>query len=302
MRRIPHTLPSLIFGALMIASGAAVFGNPFVSSEAGKEPILSVRTPSSSGPAPALQIDLREKTAQAIRDFGHDGSAASLFVILGASFAYGILHAAGPGHRKTVVFSIFLGKKAAPWEPAALGFLSAGVHAATGMVIVLFLSAARGAIAGLGDTERIRSMLDAATFAAIALIAAVSIAVKVLRMRRAGSSAGADSANKRAGSLGIVVVSSLAPCPGATMILLFSMYADLLWLGAVAVLCMSVGMGIIVSAAGYLAYAGRTGLFGRLKARETTVRRAADALELLSYGILLIFAAYMLWPMVTTIR
>ncbi len=299
--------------ALMLSAAAALCANPFLPSEPGKDPIPSVRAPSSSGPAPGLQIDLREKAAQAIRDFGREGSAASLLILLGASFAYGILHAAGPGHRKTVLFSIFLGKKAAPWEPAALGFLSALVHAATGMAIVLILSAARGAVAGLGDTERIRSTLDAATFAAIALIAAALIAAKVLRMRRDASSLGADSASpapsaakarthaakKGAGALGIVIVSSLAPCPGATMILLFSMYAELLWLGAVAVLAMSIGMGCVVSGAGYLAYAGRTGLFGRLKAKEATVRRASDALELVSYAMLFGFAAYMLWPILT---
>ena len=286
---------ALALSALLAISVAAVPANPFLTGGEGQSAAPATRAPSSSGPAVGLQIELREAAAAAIRSFARDPSPRSLSLLLGAAFVYGILHAAGPGHRKTVVFSLFLGRRAAAWEPLAAGFLAAGVHAGTGIAIVLALSLLSGVVAGLGEAERIGAFLDVATFGAMAALAIALIAAKAFRMRRVGRS-GSDEALAGKGLYGIVAVTSLVPCPGATMLLLFAMYADLLALGAAGVLAMSLGMGIVISAAGYLAYAGREGLFHRLKARQRLVGRIADSLEILSYLFVLVFALYALLP------
>ncbi|MBL8965520.1 MAG: hypothetical protein JNG85_00855, partial [Spirochaetaceae bacterium] len=165
----------------------------------------------------------------------------------------------------------------------------------------------RGAVAGLGDAERLGAWLDAGTFGLMGLLALSLFAVKLARLRRGksglkgsrepSSRAGMEDASGGRGLYGVVSAASLVPCPGAVMLLLFALYAGRPDLGVAGVLSMSLGMGIVVSAAGYLAFAGRQGLFSRLKSRERLVGLVADGLELLSYLLIAAFAAAALLPL-----
>jgi len=237
---------------------------------------------------------------------------------LGAAFVYGALHAAGPGHRKTVVFSLFLGRRAASWEPAAAGFLSAGIHAAAGVLVILVLSLARGAAASLGEAERVGAWLDGGTFGLLILFSLALAAAKLIRMLRSDrADPGPDKdpeegepsthrapsesrapglRGRKRGLYGTVAVASLVPCPGATLLLLFAIYAGHPGLGAAGVLAMSIGMGLVISAAGYLAWFGREGMFRGLKNRQALVALASDLLELVSYLAVLAFSLYVAWP------
>ncbi len=297
----------LPLAACLALAAAPAAANPFLSGAGGDGAAPALASPRSAGPAVGLQGELRETLAGSIRSLAGESSAKELATLLGAAFLYGLLHAAGPGHRKTVVFSLFLGRSAKPWEPLAAGFLSSGVHAATGVVIVLALSLLRGAVAGLGDAERLGAWLDAGTFGFMGLLALTLFAAKLARLRRGksglkgsrepSSRAGVEDARGGRGLYGAVSAASLVPCPGAVMLLLFALYAGRPDLGVAGVLSMSLGMGLVVSAAGYLAFAGRQGLFSRLKSRERLVGLVADGLELLSYLLIAAFAAAALLPM-----
>jgi ABC-type nickel/cobalt efflux system permease component RcnA len=115
-------------------------------------------------------------------------------------------------------------------------------------------------------------------------------------MIRAGRGDAHGGGNRKLGLYGIVVVTSAVPCPGAVVMLLFALYLDLTLIGIAGVLAMSLGMGIVVSAAGYLAYFGRTGLFSRLKGKERLVGVVSDLMELGSYCLVLGFSLFMAWP------
>ncbi|MBN2875762.1 MAG: hypothetical protein JXM71_11755 [Spirochaetales bacterium] len=292
-----HPLRSLVLAALLAAVALPATANPFASTEGPTIP--ATRTPTSQGPLLDAQRDLRERSAEAVRAFANDPSAGTLAVLLGAAFVYGILHAAGPGHRKTVLFSLFLGKKARAWEPLAAGFLSAGVHAGAGIALVLALSAAYGAVVGLGETERVGAWIDAATFGTLVLVSAALIVYKVAALIRGTGHRHAEGSAR--GVYGMIVVSSLVPCPGATMLLLFALYAGLPALGAAGVIAMSLGMGLVISAAGYLAWFGRESLFQRLKSHEREIHVVAELLELLSYAAVLAFSLYMAWPVLVAL-
>jgi ABC-type nickel/cobalt efflux system permease component RcnA len=233
--------------------------------------------------------------AKAMHAIAIDHSGGTLIALLGFAMLYGILHAAGPGHRKTVVFSLFIGRKAALWEPLAVGFLAAAVHAGAGMVLVGALSLVYGAVAGLGDTEFAAAYIDAATFGLLIVLALILVAMKIKALL--GGAGHTHPAGKGRTLYGIVFVSSLVPCPGATMILLFALYANVPWLGIIAVIAMSIGMGIVISASAYLAYVGRKQMFGYLKTKERLIGLVSDGLELVSYLLLLGFSLYMAWPM-----
>lgn len=289
---------------LMLLALCAAAANPFLGSGQGAA-APAIRAPSSSGPASlvALQIAFRDKAADFLSAFKADPRLSTVAAVLLVAFLYGILHAAGPGHRKTVVFSLFISRKAAPWEPLAAGFLSAAVHAASGIAVVLALGLVRGMIAPLADTQSAGAYLETGTFIALIALAAALAAGKIAALvrSRGGCSHGNGAANRKLGLYGIVVVTSIVPCPGAVIMLLFALYLDLAVLGIAGVFAMSFGMGLVISVAGYLAYFGRAGLFARMKGKESLVGTVSDFMELGSYLIVLGFSLFMVWPFLSSL-
>jgi ABC-type nickel/cobalt efflux system permease component RcnA len=251
-------------------------------------------SPGRPAPFSELQLTIRDEAAARLRDFRDNPSGGAVAAILLGAFFYGLLHAAGPGHRKTVVFALFLGRRARAWEPLAAGMLSGGAHAATGAAVILVLGLARGAVASLSDAELSGRWLEGLTFVAVLAIAVLLFARKSLDLL-AGRDHVHGGATEGRGLYGIVTLASLVPCPGAIMILLFAIYLDIALVGLAAILVMSVGMGLVVSLVGYLAWFGRTGLFGRFKATKG-IALVGGLLELLSYALLVAFSLYASWP------
>lgn len=66
-----------------------------------------------------------------------DGS--QLWMLIGLSFAYGVFHAAGPGHGKAVISSYMLANEVALRRGVMLSFVSAFLQAATAILLVALL-------------------------------------------------------------------------------------------------------------------------------------------------------------------
>jgi len=88
------------------------------------------------------------------------------------------------------------------------------------------------------------------------------------------------------------------PCPGATMLLIFALSQQLIFMGIIGVLAMSFGMGVIISLAGYLGMAGRERVFRWFKNRENIVGRINNIFELLSYSFVAVFSLWMGSPFI----
>ncbi len=103
--------------------------------------------------------------------------------LVGLSFAYGVFHAAGPGHGKAVISSYMLANEVALKRGIAISFVSALLQ---GLMAILLVGAAyivlRGS--GISMTEATRAM-EIASFALIALFGAWLLLKKIrgFRMR-----------------------------------------------------------------------------------------------------------------------
>jgi nickel/cobalt exporter len=302
----------LVLAVFLLCCGFApmVQANPFLSSgssETNEGPL--VRPPASTGPFTATQLDLREQLVQYLESFREHPQLSAVFAVLAAAFAYGVLHAAGPGHRKTIVFSLFLGKTCRIWDPLMAGFFSAFVHAGSGIILILGLSLIRGTIIGLGTSERIREYLDAGTFVVLAGFAVLLLLYRgwsFFRPQPKGLNQEAPTTQKTPTALNtgiytLLFTTSLVPCPGAMMVLLFSLYGQVLWLGIVSVVSMSIGMGLIISLVGYLAYAGNQGLFWKLRTKGPVLEKVSHGMELFSYILLIGFSLYNLEPLIANL-
>ncbi len=110
---------------------------------------------------------------KAMRD---DGS--NLWLMVGLSFAYGIFHAAGPGHGKAVISSYMLANEVALKRGIILSFVSAFLQALTAIVVM--------ALAFLVLRGTSVSMTDATWFLEVASYALISAFGAWLLWQKAG--------------------------------------------------------------------------------------------------------------------
>src|SRR5664280_1548339 len=114
----------------------------------------------------AKQAEFYRMMSGTIRAAKADGSAA--WTLMGISFAYGIFHAAGPGHGKAVISSYMVANNETWRRGIALSFASAILQAFTAVAIVGIAAVLLGATAHvMGNTVR---AIEMASYALIVLI------------------------------------------------------------------------------------------------------------------------------------
>ncbi len=104
----------------------------------------------------------------ALKAMRQDGS--QLWILIGLSFAYGIFHAAGPGHGKAVISSYMLANEVALKRGIMLSFVSAFLQALTAIaVMTLVFLVLRGTAVSMTDATW---FLEVASYALITLFGA----------------------------------------------------------------------------------------------------------------------------------
>jgi len=283
----------LIFIVFQLFLSSFLSANPFTSGSNGK--LRPAASRSSFIVLPEgfnnLQFEIREKSADILDSFRKNPTALSIFLFVMAVFLYGILHGAGPGHRKTIVFTLFLSRPAKKWEPLAAGFLSAGLHAGSSLGLFIFFNLIWQSVSTFSDSENIAFYLEGWTFIALATGAVILIIVKVISIVLHKKNQLPEKTGKNIYLL--LIASSMFPCPGATMLLILALSQNLIFMGVIGVLAMSFGMGVIISLAGYLGMAGRDRIFIWFKEREGIVQRVNNIFELLSYTVVALFSLWM---------
>jgi nickel/cobalt exporter len=122
----------------------------------------------------AKQAEFYRDMSRIIRAAKTDGSA--VWTLLGVSFAYGIFHAAGPGHGKAVISSYLVANEETWRRGIVLSFASALLQAFVAVAVVGVAAALLNATAGqMCSAERV---IELASYALIALVGARLIWVK----------------------------------------------------------------------------------------------------------------------------
>jgi nickel/cobalt exporter len=139
--------------AVLVAAGALdaalAQGNPF-----GAGPARAPAPDGIVGWIMTKQSEFYRGLSGMIRAAKTDGTA--VFGLLGLSFAYGIFHAAGPGHGKAVISSYLVANEETWRRGVVLSFASAMLQALVAVVIVGIATVLLGATAKImGDTVRV---------------------------------------------------------------------------------------------------------------------------------------------------
>ncbi|QJB56218.1 DUF1007 family protein [Pseudodesulfovibrio sp. zrk46] len=210
--------------------------------------------------------DIQKQLTLKLNGFGMDirgnpfGSA--LWMFLGLSFLYGVVHAVGPGHGKSVVCSYFLSNPGSLFTGAVMGNAITFVHmgsaaVAVGIAYLVFSS-------GMGGFAEASRALQPASYALLALMGLFLFGKTIRDLIKGGlipaacehgESLEEDQNMRRV--LTVSFVTGLVPCPGAAVILAFAIGQDIFWAGMLALFAMAVGMGVTTTLFAWAAVAAR---------------------------------------------
>ena len=262
-----------------------------------QEELLSVRTGTQNRHITGIQAELQEKLGNLLYTFRH-GTAGPGAVILALciAFLYGILHALGPGHRKTVVFSLYIARRAPWWEPALTSATLALLHGISAIIFMEIVNGIAGSVAVAADQTAVAA--EGYSFLVIIIVTLFFIIKEGTEFLKSGHHHCSCHGKNSGTAVHIIpfLFSGLYPCPGAILILAFCYSLGIKTFGNFCILSMSLGMVIPVMAAAYLAWGGRERVFKSLCSNEETAEKISFGVEMGGYLFLLIVSLYIAWP------
>jgi ABC-type nickel/cobalt efflux system permease component RcnA len=260
--------------------------------------------------------NMTDRLAELAGEIRDAKTPAPMLALALVSLLYGIFHALGPGHGKTIISTFFLAKDAKLKHSLIAGFLMALIHAISAMTIVfvLFFIVQRVFSVGFENASKI---VQTVSFALVALIGAFLLiqklrggahrhlfslgarenedlrkkreVVKSRREWRAGlERASSDVTVKELA--GIALASGVVPCPGASAIILVCLSLNVMLAGVVAVAMISAGMGVTVSVIGAIAILAKRGVLKASAAKGSSGSGLARRIvEITGSSILFLF-------------
>ena len=241
--------------------------------------------------------------------------------LIGLSFAYGVFHAAGPGHGKAVISSYILANETTLRRGVYLSFVSAFLQAATAIVVMgAAFTVLRGSALSMTNAAW---GLEIISYAAISAYGAWLLARKLTRPRAVlvpaghvhyhdhhdhdhgpdcdcGHSHAPDPASLKGDRLTLgaawaaVWAVGLRPCSGALIVLTFAFLNGLFLGGILSALAMALGTAITVSALAVLAVTAKSAAVRYSGGMGDSVHSAVEiggAVLVMGLGLLLLTAS-----------
>ena len=258
----------------------------------------------------AQQAAFHKAMVTAFSRIGRDPAAAAS--LLGLAFAYGVVHAIGPGHGKAVIAGYLVANERALRRGIGLAFGAAGVQALVALGVV-------GLVAGLvgGTAQRIDATIRWVELAGFGLILAMGLWIVVRKVRALLAPDGSESACEpdcghdhgpapaklaaasRRDLILTAIGAGIRPCAGAIILLVFALTKGLFLIGAAAVAAMAIGTAIGTSAFAALAVYAKKFALRLIEGRAGWGRKAILALEALAGVALATLGGLMLTGLMT---
>lgn len=253
--------------------------------------------PGTAAPPPATgvvawllqqQAEFHLALTKAIGTVGQSPSA--LLTLLGLAFAYGVIHAIGPGHGKAVIAAYLVSSERAAKRGIALAFGAALVQALIALGIVSVVALILG-----GTGQQMDNLAHYIGQAGFALIIAMGLHI-VWRKGRAllsqqpadcgpdcGHDHGPAPESASPGQLALIAIGAgIRPCSGAIILLVFALSKGLYLAGAASVGVMALGTAIGTSAFALLALKAKALSLNLISGRGQLVSKLVLAAEMLA--------------------
>ena len=236
-------------------------------------------------------------------------SSEAVWGLLGISFIYGVVHAAGPGHGKAVIAAYVLASKTALKRGIGMAVAAALLQALVAISLVgLFSIVLRATASGLSSMA---GRIEKISFAAVALVGLWLLWGKAGRLasllapqevqdhhhHHHGEACGCGHSHApivphEAGMCDMalaVLAAGIRPCSGAILVLVFALAQGLFGVGIAAALVMGLGTALTTSVLACLA----------VLTRHTAIRMSGGTESLLGQrvitGLEVLAAAFVAW-------
>lgn len=176
------------------------------------------------------------------------GNWQQLWWLLGLAFGYGVLHAAGPGHGKTLVASYLMARGGTRRSGILIGAFIAFIHGMSAVLIALgiyWLSVGR-----INQTfNKASSILQWVGYGSITLIGSF-IFIRSFRYMIHNKSHIPLLFHSKKKAAWVVLSFGIVPCPANMIVLLFFLSMNMMGLGIIVTFTISIGMAFTVAAVG----------------------------------------------------
>ena len=207
---------------------------------------------------------------------------------MGLAFAYGAAHALGPGHGKILAVSYFLHRDAPPRQALIYAYLSMPLHvlSATTLVLggkyILEMSASRA----VDDMGRVLQDVSYGLLAVIGLFMLVS-ALRNCRRESVEATPRQKSGKSCKGLFGLALATGLVPCPGAALVLIFSIAMGITGAGMAAMIAIALGMGLCLAGVSLLTIRFRRTALALMQSRSPLMHVGQCAFSLAGAAVVL---------------
>ncbi len=231
-----------------------------------------------------------------IRD---NNSPSAYFWLLLFSFVYGVIHAIGPGHGKSLVSAYFLNDNRSAVKAFNISMLIGTVHTFSALILTLIIYfIVQSFFSTMFDNvEKITTQISALIIMAIALYLLYTKLKKKKTTLNSFTpapnasfvktpqepishvhthSCGCNACKTTSTDLMVVLAAGIVPCPGTVTIFIFTLSMGVLFVGFLSAVFMSLGMSLIIFITAYLS----------IKIRSTAVVNSKLKM-ILEYGSLL---------------
>lgn len=259
----------------------------------------------------AVQSGFYSSLQQAVGALKHGGAALWTLLVLG--FAYGVFHAAGPGHGKGVISAYLVADEKALAKGFLLSLAAALVQALVAILVVFIVTLLLKATAA--TMNQVTKGVELASFAVVALLGAVMTwrkAGKVLGVMALSRNPFAPAQDESCDHVhmpppeeisrltrwrdmaGVVIAAGIRPCAGALVVLVFALSQGLFAAGIAATFAMALGTALTTGAIAALAVFAKAVALRLAGGRGATGAIAIAGLELVAAAFVLVLGASLL--------
>lgn len=236
------------------------------------------------------------------------GNTLALFTLLFVSFIYGIIHALGPGHGKTLAFSYFTSNKSSYKKAFIISLSSAFIHILTALILVFISVFILESLLSnfVNDSIKALTQISAVLIMLLAFYIllqklnnkgcscsscsnkGISWSIKPSNNLKANNNISFQKSNKKS-DLYFILTAGLIPCPGTVILFIYAFVLKTYFAVILASFSISLGMGLVIFASSFLGVS--------LHKLSDKSHKLTNLLELISpiimfiLGLLLLFSA-----------
>ena len=206
-----------------------------------------------------LLKDLKNEIQELLTDIKENNSISSYLWLLLFSFAYGVLHAIGPGHGKSLVSAYFLSEERSYMQALNASLLIGVVHTFSAFLLTVFVYYILNLLFAsfFSDVSYVATKVSAVIIIAIALY----LIIKKYNLTKkhadhkhdsGGSSCCCSGCSTKSTDLSVILAAGIVPCPGTVTIFIFTMSLGIHFVGFLSAVFMSLGMSLVIFIASFL--------------------------------------------------